>query len=209
MPHPLTCGTLPLFSARYARRSGRASSKGSFHRSMPASLAMLSRPFFSMVFRAWGGCFWGGGLSEWIAGVDGCSRSMSLLTHNSCGECQSSGPQHYVCRRRTAPPAGKLLQATRHHRQLCAAQGPGAEGAKAAYLSADAQLDPALALLPVDLLVLQVGLLPLAVVLVGEGHNVGLVALLAWRADGGSSSSRAEVSCGTHAADAVRCWWPQ
>eukprot|EP00983_Pelagomonas_calceolata_P109892 1159609-Pelagomonas_calceolata.AAC.2 len=45
-------GTLPLFSARYCRRCGLASSKGSFHRSTPASLAMASRPFFSMVFSA-------------------------------------------------------------------------------------------------------------------------------------------------------------
>jgi len=48
------------------------------------------------------------------------------------------------------------------------------------HLGAYPELDPALALLPVDLLVLQVGVLPLAVVLVGEGHNIGLVALLAW-----------------------------
>ena len=45
-------GTLPGFSARYCRRCGRASSKGSFHRSTPASLAMESSPFFSMVLRA-------------------------------------------------------------------------------------------------------------------------------------------------------------
>lgn len=49
------------------------------------------------------------------------------------------------------------------------------------HLCADAQLHPALPLLPVDLLVLQVGVLPFAVVLVGESHNIGLVALLACR----------------------------
>lgn len=49
------------------------------------------------------------------------------------------------------------------------------------YLCANPELDPSLACLPVDLLVLQVWLLPLAVVLVGEGHNICLVALLACR----------------------------
>jgi hypothetical protein len=40
--------------------------------------------------------------------------------------------------------------------------------------------------------VLQVGLLPLAVVLVGEGHNVGLVALLAWRAGTAAAAAAAK-----------------
>lgn len=53
------------------------------------------------------------------------------------------------------------------------------------HLGADPELHPALSSLPEDLLVLQVGVLPLAVVLVGEGHHVGLVALLACKWVGG------------------------
>lgn len=49
-------------------------------------------------------------------------------------------------------------------------------------LCAYLELHPSLAGLPVDLLMLQVGLLPLAIVLVRECHNIGLVALLACRA---------------------------